>query len=75
MLLLNQAMDRLSRYLDSGRKDNLSGCDYKKLTGKAVPGATHEFDLWPDKRGWRGFCHEDGPRVVVDSIGEGLGHS
>ena len=74
MLLLNQAMDRLSRYLDSGRKDNLSGCDYKKLTGKAVPGATHEFDLWPDKRGWRGFCHEDGPRVIVDSIGEGLGH-
>ena len=74
MFLLNQAMDRLSRYLDSGRKDKLSGCDYKKLTGKAVPGATHEFDLWTDKRGWRGFCHEDGPRVIVDSIGEGLGH-
>ena len=75
MFLLNQAMDRMSRYLDSGKKDNLSSCDYKKFTDKDMPGVTHEFDLWPDKRGWRAFCHEDGPRVVVDSIGEGKNHN
>ena len=75
MFMLNQAMDRMSRYLDSGRRDNLSSCDYKTFSDKDMPGVTHEFDLWTDKRGWRGFCHEDGPRVIVDSIGEGRNHN
>ena len=74
MLKLNQALDRLSRYLDAGRQKNLNSCDYKKLIGKPVPGSTHEFDLWPDRRGWRGFCHEEDGKVIVDSIGEGLKH-
>lgn len=75
MTMLNQAMDKLSRYLETGRKDSLNSCRYRKLAGDPIPPSTHEFDLWPDKRGWRGFCHEeeDG-RVIVDTIGEGLDH-
>lgn len=73
MLKLNEALDRLSRYLDSGRKDALSSCDYKRLRRDPMPPSTHELDLWADDGAWRGFCHEEeGGRVVVDTIGEGL---
>lgn len=38
-----------------------------------MPPSTHELDLWADDGAWRGFCHEEeGGRVVVDTIGEGM---
>ena len=75
IMRLNQALDKLSRHVETGGKENLHGCDLRKLTGDPVPPATHEFNLWPDMGGWRGFCHWEGDKLIVDSIDMGLGHS
>lgn len=71
----NQAVDKLSRYIDSGEKDNLNTCNLRQLKSNPVPPSTHEFNLWPDMGGWRGFCHFDKNRnLIIDDIDMGLGH-
>ena len=69
-------LDDLARFLESGRSGdaNVKRLDFKTLEGNPKPPATHEFDLWTDKRGWRGFGHFDGNVFVLDSVGEGIGH-
>lgn len=67
---LNSRIDMLSAFLAGGKMDGLKSVDYKKLkTQQGV--STHEFDLWNEGH-MRGFCHEDGSAVVIDSIGRGL---
>ena len=70
----NQAIDKLSRYIDSGMRDNLNSCNLRRLSGNPVPPSTHEFNLWPDMGGWRGFCHFDGDKLIIDDTDMGLGH-
>ena len=41
----NQAIDKLSRYIDSGMKANLNSCNLRKLQSDPVPPSTHEFNL------------------------------
>lgn len=74
LYMLNQALDRFARFIDTGRRDSLHSCDYRKLSGNPIPPSTHEFNLWSDKDGWRAFCHEEGDIVVIDSLGKGIGH-
>ena len=71
----NQAVDKLSRYIDSGMKDNLNSCNLRKLKSDPVPPSTHEFNLWPDMGGWRGFCHFEGDELIIDDTDMGLGHN
>ncbi|MBR0258002.1 MAG: CRISPR-associated protein [Synergistaceae bacterium] len=67
---LNSRIDMLSAFLSGGKMDGLKSVDYKKLkTQQGV--STHEFDLWNEGH-MRGFCHEEGSSVVIDSIGRGL---
>ncbi len=75
IMRLNQALDKLSRHLETKGKENLRSCDLRKLTSDPVPPSTYEFNLWPDMGGWRGFCHWEEDRLIVDSIDMGLGHS
>ena len=70
----NQAVDKLSRYIDSGMKDNLNSCNLRQLKSNPVPPSTHEFNLWPDMGGWRGFCHYEGDKLIIDDTDMGLGH-
>ncbi len=70
----NQAVDKLSRYIDTGKKDNLNSCGLRKLEGDPVPPSTHEFSLWPDIGGWHGFCHYEGDKLIIDYADKGLGH-
>ena len=72
----NERLDDLARHLESGRSGNtnVNRLDFKTLEGNPKPPATHEFDLWADRRGWRGFGHFDGNVFVLDSVGEGIGH-
>lgn len=75
IMRFNQAMDKLSRHVETGGMESLHSCDLRKLTDDPVPPSTHEFNLWPDMGGWRGFCHWEGKNLIVDSIDMGLGHS
>ena len=75
IMRLNQALDKLSRHIETKGKENLHSCDLRKLTSDPMPPSTHEFNLWPDMGGWRGFCHWEGEKLIVDSIDMGLGHS
>lgn len=75
-VLLNRAIDNLSRFLENGT--NLSSFDFRALKGDPKEDSTHEFNLWSTQNAWRGFCHyacEEGKKViVVDSIDAGIGH-
>ncbi|MBQ6001889.1 MAG: CRISPR-associated protein [Synergistaceae bacterium] len=71
----NQAVDKLSRYIDTGRKESLNTCALRQLKSNPVPPSTHEFNLWPDMGGWRGFCHYDeNNNLIIDDMDMGLGH-
>ena len=71
----NKAIDQLSRYIDGGMKENLNSCNLRKLEVDPVPPSTHEFNLWSDMGGWRGFCHfDEGGNLIIDDIDMGLGH-
>lgn len=70
----NEAVDKLSRYIDSGMKDNLNSCSLRRLSNDPVPPSTHEFNLWADMGGWRGFCHFEGDKLIIDSADVGLNH-
>lgn len=63
---VNQQIDKLSRYLDGGRKDDLQSCDYRAI--KPHNGSDHEFDLWHDGKAMRALCHEKNGQVILDSI-------
>ncbi len=71
----NKAIDELSRYIDGGMRTNLNSCNLRQLTGNPLPPSTHEFNLWPDMGGWRGFCHYEGDKLIIDDAGMGLGHN
>lgn len=79
IIMINKAIDNLSRFMETGRKHNLRSFNIRTLKGEGLEKkhpSTHEFNLWSTEQGWRGFCHfENGQReVVVDSIDIGLGH-
>ena len=71
----NEAIDKLSHYIDSGMKDSVNGCHFRQLSANPVPPSTHEFDLWTDMGGWRGFCHFEGDKLIIDNTDMGLDHN
>lgn len=56
---INQKMDDLARYLESGRTINPLSLDFKIIKGGAKQGSTHEIDAWPDGSAKRLFGHFD----------------
>ena len=76
IMRLNQAIDKLSRHVETYGKERLNSCNMRQLSGDPVPPSTHEFNLWPDMGGWRGFCHwDENNNLVIDDIDMGLGHN
>lgn len=79
IIMINKAIDNLSRHMETGRKYNLRSFNIRSLQAGAIKDkypSTDEFNLWSNEQGWRGFCHfENGQReVVVDSIDIGINH-
>ncbi len=75
-VMFNKQIDELSRYIDSGSKNNLNSVNLRQLTKSPIPPSTHEFNLWPDMGGWRGFCHwDENNNLIVDNAGMGLNHN
>ena len=72
LLRLNQAIDKLSRQIDKG--EFLRSCNLRVVKGDPVPPSTHEFNLWPDMGGWRGFCHWENQNLIIDDVDMGLRH-
>lgn len=68
--MVNQALDKLSRHLETNGKENLHSCNFRKFSGDPTPPSTHEFNLWSDMRGGRGFCHWENDKLIIDSLGE-----
>ena len=72
IMRLNQAVDKLSRQIDKG--EFLKSCNFRQLVDNPRPPSSHEFNLWPDMGGWRGFCHWEGKKLIIDDIAMGIGH-
>lgn len=69
---INERIDDLAQYLDSGRQKKKDRLSYKKLAGQPVPDSTHEFYAWSDRDARRIFCHEEGDTVVLDKLSDHL---
>ncbi len=69
---VNERIDDLALYLAGGRTNNPKRLDYKKLQGRGRGNSTHEIDAWPQSPAWRIFLHEDGDKVVLDDLAEGM---
>lgn len=72
---INEKMDDLARYLESGRTINLESLDFKKLQAGARQGSTHEMDAWRDGSAKRIFGHFDPlnpSRFIVDRLDKAL---
>lgn len=67
-VIVNQRLDQLARYLDSGMRDCPSSLSFKKLAGKPVRGSTHECYAWSDQDARRLFGHFEGEQFVVDAL-------
>ena len=71
----NEAIDRVSRYIESNGEENLNTCNLRPIQGDVKAPSNHEFNLWPDMGGWRAFCHYEGDKLIIDDIGIGIGHN
>ena len=63
---INEKMDDLSLMLECNKP--IKSLGFKMLTGKPVPGCTHEFYLWSDRDAARGFGYYDGGVFVFDEM-------
>lgn len=71
--LINIQCDKLSRYLDSNRQDNLSSLDFKPITKSPYPDSTHECDAWHDQDAKRLFGHNlDNGKYIIDRLAPAL---
>lgn len=70
LTLVNQRLDELARYLETGV--NLHSLDFKEIKGHSKAPSTHECDAWHDQDARRLFGHYDGNVFVVDALARGL---
>ena len=76
---LNQRLDMLALKLNSQdvKEDNDwldTNCGLRILKGnhEEQPNSTHEFSLWRQQSGKRGYCHRDGDTWIIDDFAEHL---
>jgi putative CRISPR-associated protein (TIGR02619 family) len=72
MARVNQKIDDLARYVESGRKLELSSLDFKQLKADPRPPSTHEFDAWADEAAKRIFGHFREGVFVLDKLDKKL---
>ncbi|MGD9489752.1 MAG: putative CRISPR-associated protein [Calditrichaceae bacterium] len=68
MILVNERMDQLARFLESGGKYNLKSFDFKQLSSELKSGSTHEIDAWADGCADRIYGHFEEAVFVVDEL-------
>lgn len=77
LLIVNQRLDQISRYLQSNRTENPPTLDFKPLRGRPFrgrfdPEPTHECDAWADQDAKRIYGHFDGNNYILDHLGRKL---
>jgi putative CRISPR-associated protein (TIGR02619 family) len=77
LLIINERLDQISRYLETNRSYNPPTLDLKPLRGrpfkgKLSPEPTHECDAWSDRDAKRIYGHFDGKVYIVDDLGKKL---
>lgn len=70
MAQINQKLDWLARYLETGQA--LNGLDFKDLKTNVKAPSTHECDAWHDEAAMRLYGHYEDGRFVVDELGQKL---
>jgi putative CRISPR-associated protein (TIGR02619 family) len=70
--LINERMDDLIEYLESGGERYKKRVDLKQLAGNPSPPSTHELDAWADRDARRIFCHYEDGILVLDKLDKGL---
>ncbi|MCH9056876.1 CRISPR-associated ring nuclease [Synechococcus sp. PCC 6716] len=70
LVLVNERIDELARYLQDGH--HLQSLDFKPLKGNPCPPSTHELDAWADQDAKRIFGHYEGNCFVLDKLDRGL---
>lgn len=69
LVLLNERIDDLAHFVESGRSYNPRSLEVKKLVNPAArPPSTHEADAWSDRDARRLYLHFDGAVCVVDAL-------
>jgi putative CRISPR-associated protein (TIGR02619 family) len=71
--IINNQCDKLSRYLDSNRQENLKSLDFKTLTNPPFLDSTHECDAWSDQDAQRLYGHNlSNGQYMIDRLGQAL---
>lgn len=69
---INQKIDDLACYLESGRTINPISLDFKPIKRGAIQGSTHEIDAWHDGGAKRLFGHFEKNIFVLDRLADAL---
>lgn len=72
LVLLNERLDDLARFVETAGHWNPRSLDWKALRGDPAPPSTHECDAWSDGAARRLYGRWDGPRIVLDRLGSAL---
>lgn len=72
ILLVNEKIDFLARYLETEGNFNLKSLDFKPLKGNPLPPSTHEIDAWSDQDAKRIFGHYENNIFVLDKLDNAL---
>jgi putative CRISPR-associated protein (TIGR02619 family) len=72
LLILNQRIDDLTRYIELPDQPHLKRLDVKQLRRNPNPPSTHEADAWADADCRRIFFHYDNNTAVLDRLTQAL---
>jgi putative CRISPR-associated protein (TIGR02619 family) len=72
LVLVNNRIDQLSKFLETNGKYNPPSLDFKALKGAGKPPSTHEVDAWNDRDAKRIFGHYEDNIFILDILDVGL---
>jgi len=72
LVLVNNRLDQLSKFLETNGEYNPPSLDFKPLKGAGRLLSTHEVDAWNDRDAKRIFGHYEGNIFVLDILDVGL---
>jgi putative CRISPR-associated protein (TIGR02619 family) len=72
LVLVNNRIDQLSKFLETNGEYNPPSLDFKPLKGAGRSPSTHEVDAWNDRDAQRIFGHYEGNIFILDILDMGL---
>jgi putative CRISPR-associated protein (TIGR02619 family) len=72
LVLVNNRIDQLAKFLETNGQNNPSSLDFKPLVHNPRPPSTHELDAWSDRDAKRIFGHYEDNIFVLDVLDSGV---